>query len=97
MKQYKAKVLDIQIPKQYINDQLVDIIERDKILFKISSPEGIENIEVKQNKYNTRIHIDDEVLITKQTISNIEYTDIETTNKSNIELAWLIDVAKLSF
>jgi len=77
MKQYKAKILDIQIPRQFINNQLLDIIDRDKIQFKVMTQDGIENIELKQNEDNTKLHIDDEVLITKQTISNIDFIDIE--------------------
>ncbi len=77
MKQYKAKILDIQIPKQYIDDQVIDIIYRDKIQFKVLSDEGIETLDIKQDKYNTKLHIDDEVLITKQTISNKDFIDIE--------------------
>ena len=77
MEQMEGTILNIYIPKEYNNGQLIDVMYRTKITFKVETEMTIENIELDQDKDNVKLHIGDKVLITKQTINGIEYIDIE--------------------
>lgn len=70
-------VKEVYIPEQYKNGQLLDIMDRNVIGFKVLIDEDIQSFEFEQNEFNVQIMKDDEVVITKQVIDGIEYTDIE--------------------
>ena len=71
MKQNYGKVLEVFIP----NDEGID---SKNIGFKVLLDDGtkIEIIE-EQDEFNSNIFRDDEVVVTRQTIDNKEFTDIE--------------------
>lgn len=78
MEQLIGTILDIYIPKEYNNnEELIDIMDRTKITFKIETDYSIENIEVEQDNDNVTLHVGDKVLITKQKINDKEFIDIE--------------------
>ena len=77
MEKITGKILDITIPKEFINGQAVDVMYRTNIKFKVQTENGIEFVELPQDEDNIKILIGDEVLITKQTISGHDFTDIE--------------------
>ena len=70
-------VNEVYIPEQYKNGQLLDIMDRNVIGFKVLIDEDIQSFEFEQNEFNVRIMKDDEVVITKQIIDGKEYIDIE--------------------
>ncbi len=70
-------VKEVYIPEQYKNGQLLDIMDRNVIGFKVLIDDSIQSFEFEQNEFNVQIMKDDEVVITKQVIDGIEYTDIE--------------------
>ena len=70
-------VKEVYIPKQYKNGQLLDIMDRNVIGFKVLIDNNIQSFEFEQDEFNVQIMKDDEVVITKQVIDGIEYTDIE--------------------
>lgn len=70
-------VKEVYIPEQYKNGQLLDIMDRNVIGFKVLIDNDIYNFEFEQDEFNVQIMKDDEVVITKQVIDGIEYTDIE--------------------
>lgn len=71
-----GKVIDIYIPNQYKNGNLLDIMDRTNITFKIMTENGIEELTVLQNEENASIMKNDLVEIIKQTISGKEFVDI---------------------
>ncbi len=70
-------VIEVYIPEQYKNGNLLDIMDRTNIGFKIQTDEGIKNIELEQNEINSYIMKNDQVIITEQTISGQKFIDIE--------------------
>ena len=70
-------VKEVYIPEQYKNGQLLDIMDRNVIGFKVLIDNDIYNFEFEQDEFNVRIMKDDEVVITKQIIDGKEYIDIE--------------------
>ena len=71
MKQNYGKILEVFIP----NDEGID---SKNIGFKVLLDDGtkIEIIE-EQDEFNSNIFRDDEVVVTRKTIDNKEFTDIE--------------------
>ena len=71
MKQNYGKVLEVFIPNS-------EGIDSKNIGFKVLLDDGtkIEIIE-EQDELNSNIFRDDEVVVTRQTIDNKEFTDIE--------------------
>ena len=70
-------VKEVYIPEQYKNGNLLDIMDRSVIGFKVLIDDKIESFEFTQDEFNVRIMKDDEVVITKQVIDGKEYIDIE--------------------
>lgn len=85
MKQLEGKVIDVFIPEQYKNGILLDIMNRTNIGFKVETDEGIKEIIVEQDEFNTDIIINDKVLITWQNISGKDYVDIELIEGENYD------------
>ena len=71
MKQNYGKVLEVFIP----NDEGID---SKNIGFKVLLDDDTEiKIIEEQDEFNSNIFRDDEVVVTRQTIDNKEFTDIE--------------------
>ena len=77
MEKLYGVVKEVYIPEQYKNGQLLDIMDRNVIGFKVLIDDSIQSFEFEQDEFNVEIMKDDEVVITKQVIDGIEYTDIE--------------------
>lgn len=76
MNKITGKVIEISIPNQYKNGNLLDVMDRTNITFKVMTDNGIREIEVEQNEENSTIMKNDLVEIIKQTISGKEFIDI---------------------
>lgn len=72
-----GKVLEVYIPEEYKNGNMLDIMDRSKVEFKIMTDIGIEKIILEQNEFNCKIMKNDIVVITKQTISDVDSINIE--------------------
>ena len=70
-------VKEVYIPEQYKNRQLLDIMDRNVIGFKVLINDSIQSFEFEQDELNVQIMKDDKVVITKQIIDGKEYIDIE--------------------
>ena len=73
-------VKEVYIPLQYKNDNLIDVMDRNVIGFKVLIDDNIESFEFEQDEYNASIMKDDEVVITKQVVEGKEYIDIEVVD-----------------
>lgn len=72
-----GKVIEVFIPKQYKNGNLLDIMDRTNIGFKVMTDNGIKEVIVEANSINAKILKNDLVQITEQTISDTRFVDIE--------------------
>lgn len=72
-----GKVLNVFIPEEYKNNQLIDEMNSNKIGFKVMLEDGIIEIIQEQNEQNSAIMKNDLILITRQTISGKSFIDIE--------------------
>ena len=71
MKQNYGKVLEVFIPNN-------EGIDSKNIGFKVLLDDGTKiGIIEEQDEFNSNIFRDDEVVVTRQTIDNKEFTDIE--------------------
>lgn len=77
MKKIIGKVTEVFIPLEYANDNLVDVMDRTKIGFKVMTDNGLEEVILEQNIDNAKIMKDDLVIITYQEISGKQFIDIE--------------------
>lgn len=77
MKKTLGTVIEVYIPKQYKNGNLLDIMDRTNIGFKVQTAEEIKTIELEQNEINANIMKNDRVIIIEQTISGQDFIDIE--------------------
>lgn len=71
-----GKVIEIYIPEQYKNNNLLDVMDRTNIVFKVITDEGLKDITVEQNEENAIIMKNDFVEISEQTISGKNFVDI---------------------
>jgi len=71
-----GKVIEIYIPEQYKNNDLLDVMDRTNIAFKVMNNEGVKEIIVEQNEENATIMKNDLVEISEQTISDKNFVDI---------------------
>ena len=78
MEKLIGKVIEVFIPKEYKNNILIDEMDSNKIGFKVEIDENIIEIIEEQDYNNSSIYKDDLVVITKQTINDIDFIDIET-------------------
>lgn len=76
MDKYIGRVVEVYNPEQYKNGNLLDVMDRTNIGFKVMTEDGLKNIEVEANEDNAKIMKKDLVEITKQTISGKEFIDI---------------------
>lgn len=71
-----GKVIEIYIPEQYKNNNLLDVMDRTNIVFKVITDEGLKDITVEQNEENAIIMKNDLVEIIEQNISGKNFVDI---------------------
>lgn len=77
MERMIGKIIEVYIPEQYKNGNLIDVMDRTNIGFKVKVNDEIVVIEDEQDDINCRFLKGDTVLITKQVISGKEFIDIE--------------------
>lgn len=77
MERIVGKIIEVYIPKQYKNGNLLDVMDRTNIGFKVKVGDEILAIEEEQDDINCKLLKGDTVLITKQVISGKEFIDIE--------------------
>lgn len=81
-----GKVIEVFIPEQYKNGNLLDVMDRTNIGFKVKTNNGIKDIIVEQNELNAKIMKNDMVIIIEQTISGKSFVDIELLEGEDDEL-----------
>lgn len=77
MNRITGKVIKVFIPNEYKNGNLLDVMDRTNIGFKVETSEGIKEIITEQNELNVIIMKNDLVTIIEQTISGKDFVDIE--------------------
>ena len=70
-------VKEVYIPEQYKNGNLLDVMDRSVIGFKVLIDDDVQDFQFEQDEFNVKIMKNDEVLIIKQVIDGKEYIDIE--------------------
>lgn len=55
MNKYIGKVIEVYIPDEYKNGELLDIMDRNLLGFKMMTDNGIRDIVVKSNYDNAKI------------------------------------------
>ena len=70
-------VKEVYIPEEYKNGNLLDVMDRNVIGFKVLIDDEIQDFQFEQDEFNVQIMKNDEVLIIKQVIDGKEYIDIE--------------------
>lgn len=70
-------VKEVYIPEQYKNGNLLDVMDRSVIGFKVLIDDEVQDFQFEQDEFNVQIMKNDEVLIIKQVIDGKEYIDIE--------------------
>ena len=77
MNKITGKVIKVFIPNEYKNGNLLDVMDRTNIGFKVETSEGIKEIITELNELNAKILKNDLVIIIEQTISGKDFVDIE--------------------
>ena len=77
MNRITGKVIKVFIPNEYKNGNLLDVMDRTNIGFKVETSEGIKEIITEQNEHTAKILKNDLVAILEQTISGKDFVDIE--------------------
>ena len=72
-----GKIIEVYIPEQYKNDNLLDVMDRTNLGFKIMTENGIKDVIVESNELNAKIMKNDLVTIIEQKISGKDFVDIE--------------------
>lgn len=72
-----GRVIEVFIPEQYKNGNLLDVMDRTNIGFKVATNNSMRDIIVEQNEINAKIMKNDLVTIIEQTISGKDFIDIE--------------------
>ena len=80
-----GKVIEVFIPKEYNKGRLIDEMDSNKIGFKVMLEDELIEIIEEQDEYNANIMKNDLVIITKQTISGHDFTDIELYDGGSYE------------
>ena len=80
-----GKVIEVFIPEEYKGDRLIDVMDSNKIGFKVMLEDEILEVIEEQNEYNVKIMKNDLVVITKQNISNTDFIDIELYDGDSYE------------
>lgn len=78
MERLYGVVKEVYIPLEYNdNNNLLDVMDRHNIGFKIDVDGEVESYEFEQDEFNCQILKNDFVMITKQTIDGTNFIDIE--------------------
>ena len=72
-----GRVIEVFIPEQYKNGNLLDVMDRTNIGFKVVTNNSMRDIIVEQNELNAKIMKNDLVTVIEQTISGKDFIDIE--------------------
>ena len=72
-----GKVIEVFVPEQYKNGNLLDVMDRTNIGFKVMTDNGIREFIVEDNEFNARIMKNNLVTIIEQTISGKNFIDVE--------------------
>ena len=72
-----GRVIEVFIPEQYKNGNLLDVMDRTNIGFKVVTNNSMRDIIVEQNELNAKIMKNDLVTIIEQTISGKDFIGIE--------------------
>lgn len=80
-----GKVIEVFIPKEYKGARLIDVMDSEKIGFKVMLEDELIEIIEEQDEINTNIYKNDLVVITKQTISGKNFIDIELYDGGHYE------------
>lgn len=80
-----GKVIEVFIPKEYKGARLIDVMDSEKIGFKVMLEDELIEIIEEQDEINTNIYKNDLVVITKQTISGKKFIDIELYDGGHYE------------
>ena len=72
-----GKIIEVYIPEQYKNNNLLDVMDITNLGFKIMTENGIRDVIVESNELNARIMKNDLVTIIEQKISGKDFVDIE--------------------
>ncbi len=72
-----GKVIEVFVPEQYKNGNLLDVMDRTNIGFKVMTDNGIREFIVEDNEFNARIMKNNLVTIIEQTISGKNFVDVE--------------------
>ncbi len=80
-----GKVIDVYIPEQYKNGELLSAMDRTNIGFKVITQDGVKDIVLEANEINAKIMKNDKVLIIEQDISGKHFVDIEAFDGDNYE------------
>ena len=76
MDKHIGRVMEIYIPEQYKDGNLLDVMDRTNIGFKVMTNDGVREIIVEQNEENANIMKNDLVEIVEQNISGKVFVDI---------------------
>lgn len=77
MSEYIGRVTEVYIPEQYKNGNLLDVMDRTNIGFKVMTEDGLRDIVVEANEDNAKIMKKDLVKIIEQEVSGKKFIDIE--------------------
>ena len=80
-----GKVIEVFIPEEYKGDRLIDVMDSNKIGFKVMLEDEVIEVIEEQNEDNVKIMKNDLVVITKQNISNTDFFDIELYDGDSYE------------
>ena len=80
-----GKVIEVFIPEEYKGDRLIDVMDSNKIGFKVMLEDEVIEVIEEQNEDNVKIMKNDLVVITKQNISNTDFIDIELYDGDSYE------------
>ena len=80
-----GKVIEVFIPEEYKNDRIIDVMNSNKIGFKVQLEDELIEIVEEQDEFNANIMKNDLVMITKQNISGTDFVDIELYDGDNYE------------
>lgn len=72
-----GKVIDVFIPKQYKNGNLLDVMDRTNIGFKIVTSNNVKETILEMDEFNSKIMKNDLVIIIENYIDNKYFIDIE--------------------
>jgi len=80
-----GKVLEVFIPNEYKNGMLLDVLDSNKIGFKIMVDNRLIEVIQKQDDENVKIMRNDMVIVREQNVSGKHFIDISLVEGENYE------------